>query len=116
MAQIFANWFLRRKIDVKVRLSGKPMEHRRVVNPYHAVGIAPGAASCKAVAEHKGRRYLSAEAPKLPLAACDARSCHCRFVHFEDRRDGDDRRQRTMDARGHAAIDRRRGRGSRATD
>jgi hypothetical protein len=68
------------------------------------------------VAEHKGRRYLSAEAPKLPLPACDVRSCHCRFVHFEDRRDGDDRRHLMMDARGHAAIDRRRGRGSRATD
>jgi hypothetical protein len=111
-----SSWFYRKKIYAELRLSGRPVQAHRVVNPYHAVGIAPGAASCKAVAGHKGRRYLSAEAPKLPLPACDARSCQCRFVHFEDRRDGDDRRHLMMDARGHLARERRRGRGSRATD
>jgi len=107
---------MRRKIDAHVRLSGRPMEHRRVVNPYHAVGIEPGSACCKAVAGLKGRRYLSAAAPEIPLPACDAASCHCRYVHFEDRREGEDRRERTMDARGHLLPDRRRNMGNRATD
>jgi len=107
---------MRTRIDAHVRLSGRPMEHRRVVNPYHGIGVAPGPGCCKAAAELEGSRFLSAEAPKIPLPACDAAACRCRYVHFEDRRDGDDRRQHTMDARGHSVPDRRRGRGSRATD
>jgi hypothetical protein len=116
MANLVASWFMRRRIDAHVHLSGRQMEHRRVVNPYHAVGIAPGSGCCKAVTELKGRRYLSSEAPKIPIPACDAKSCQCRFVHFEDRRENENRRERTVDARGHSMLDRRRGRGSRATD
>jgi hypothetical protein len=111
-----ATWLMRTRIDAHVRLSGKPMEHRCVSNPYHAVGVVPASGCCKAVAELKGRRFLSATAPKLPLPACDAASCRCRFMHFEDRREGEDRRERTMDARGHSMPDRRRSRGNRATD
>ena len=116
MTQLISSWFMRRRIEAHVHLSGRPMEYRRVVNPYHAVGIAPGSACCKAVTELTGRRYLSAEAPKIPLPTCDAESCQCRFVHFEDRREGEDRRERTVDARGPSMHDRRRSRGSRATD
>ena len=116
MAFSITTWLMRTKIDAHVRMSSQPMEHRRVVNPYHAVGIAPGSGCCKAIAELRGRRYLSAGAPKIPLPACDVTSCRCRFIHFEDRRDGEDRRERTMDARGQSMPDRRRGRGSRVTD
>ena len=39
-----------------------------------------------------GRRFLSAAAPRLPLAGCDVLECACRFVHHQDRRSGSDRR------------------------
>ena len=116
MAFNFSTWLMRKRIDAHVRLSGKPMEHRRVVNPYHGVGIAPGIICCQAAAGLKGRRYLSAEAPTLPLAACDAKSCQCRYVHFEDRRQGEDRRQPKPHALGHSVQERRQGRGNRAND
>jgi hypothetical protein len=31
-------------------------------------------------------RFLSREAPLLPLAGCTAKYCRCRYVHYEDRR------------------------------
>jgi hypothetical protein len=116
MAFSISTWLRRTRFDARVRLSGQPMEHRRVVNPHHAVGIAPGPVCCKAAAGLKNRRFLSAEAPKIPLADCDSRVCQCRYVHFEDRRQGDDRRQLQVDARGHSVQERRRSRGNRTND
>ena len=111
-----STWLMRTKFDAQARLSGMPMEQRRVVNPYHAVGIAPGAGCCKAVADLKGRRFLSASAPRIPLPDCDAASCRCRFVHFDDRRSGDDRRKLAVNPAGHLMGERRRGSGNRNTD
>jgi len=116
LTQIITNWFLRRKIDAHVRQPGRAMEHRRVVNPYHAVSVEAGPKCCNEARELKGRRFLSAAAPKIPLANCDAKSCGCRFIHFEDRREGEDRRERTVDARGQSMPDRRHGRGLRESD
>jgi hypothetical protein len=116
MAFNISNWLMRTKIDAHVRRSGKPMEQRRVVNPYHAVEVSPALGCCKAAVDLKGRRFLSAEAPKLPLPGCDAASCRCRFVHHNDRRMDDDRRQLIVNPLGHQMRDRRRGRGSRNTD
>ena len=116
MNQIITNWFLRRKIDAHVRQPGRAMEHRRVVNPYHAVSVAAGPKCCNEALELKGRRFLSAAAPNIPLPNCDGKSCGCRFIHFEDRREGEDRRERAVDARGQSMPDRRHGRGARESD
>lgn len=59
---------------------------------YHAVSLRLGRTACRAAAELEGQRFLSASAPRLPLADCDAAECDCRFVHHEDRRSGNDRR------------------------
>jgi hypothetical protein len=59
---------------------------------FHAVSIKALASSCQAAKLIQGKRYLSNAAPKLPLDGCDAATCKCRFVHHEDRRTGDDRR------------------------
>jgi hypothetical protein len=58
---------------------------------YHSVAIACRTRSCEAVQQLKGKRFLSTEAPALPVQGCAADSCQCRYVHFDDRRD-DDRR------------------------
>lgn len=31
-------------------------------------------------------RFLSREAPRLPLAGCTMKYCRCRYVHYKDRR------------------------------
>ena len=62
---------------------------------YHAVTIAVGGRCCAAAEGLQENRFLSREAPKLPLANCDRLTCECRYVHHDDRRHGP-RRTREM--------------------
>ena len=54
--------------------------------PYHAVSIAPGGRHCRACLRVEGVRFLSGEAPPLPLPACDI-ACGCVYQHHADRRE-----------------------------
>ena len=65
-----------------------PVAPRKAPTTYHAVSIAPGAKACGAARKLEDRRFLSREAPVLPLKACDCSNCTCRYVHYEDRRKG----------------------------
>ena len=111
-----SNWFLRRRIDSEVRTSGRPMEHRRIANPYHAVSIEAGAKACSEARERDGKRYLSASAPMLPLRGCTQSTCHCRYVHHNDRRSKQDRRVNFANPHAHKRADRRTGGGRRIND
>lgn len=95
-----ASWLHRKRIHAEVSLSGRPVSAHRVVNPYHAVLITHDAASCKQVRQYEGQRILASAAPRLPVPGCDAPACRCRYIHCEDRRSGEDRRER--DAAPHA--------------
>jgi len=58
-------------------------------NPYHSVSIVAGAARCPAALALKGKRFLSRDAPRLPLPECDQPlDCRCVYRHFDDRRAG----------------------------
>ena len=74
----------------------KPAEKNDVSgsgNPFRAVSINPSMGSCLAAQAIRGERFLSAEAPVLPLKDCDVKFCKCRYAHYPDRRrDGRDRR------------------------
>lgn len=59
---------------------------------FHAVSIKVGGKACDAAREMEGRRFLSSAAPKIPLPRCDNSKCTCRFIHHDDRRAGEDRR------------------------
>jgi hypothetical protein len=59
---------------------------------YHAVSIKVSRNACRAARDMAGHRFLSNEAPRLPLPKCDASECKCRFAHHKDRRAGRDRR------------------------
>lgn len=59
---------------------------KKPVNAWHAVAIAPGQRACKAAQDLQGHRFLSREAPTLPLKKCDNPACTCRYEHYEDRR------------------------------
>lgn len=74
--------------QLQARVQGLP---RNEHNKYHAVTITPGRPSCALAAQLVGKRFLSADAPALPLPGCAAR-CHCRYIHHADRRAADDRR------------------------
>ena len=66
----------------------KPAPAKKPVNPWHAVAIAPGPRACAAAGKLRDVRFLSREAPPLPLKACDSAQCTCRYEHFDDRRKG----------------------------
>ena len=55
--------------------------------PWHAVSIVTGATACPAALKIRGKRFLSAEAPRLALADCTFLSrCRCTYRHYPDRR------------------------------
>ena len=67
-------------------------EANAATHPYHCVAIYHRDGACAAAKRLSGHRFLSREAPPIPLPACDVDRCRCRYVHFEDRRQNDERR------------------------
>jgi hypothetical protein len=59
---------------------------------WYSVSVVPGKPCCPAVKGLARKRWLSAEAPRLPLERCDIRTCTCRYQHHEDRRGAPRRR------------------------
>jgi hypothetical protein len=59
---------------------------KKISTAHHAVSIAPGPRCCAAAREQQGQRFLSREAPPLPLKGCTQPDCTCRYAHHEDRR------------------------------
>lgn len=55
---------------------------------FHGVAIETGRYDCCGAARAiGGQRFLSDEAPLLPLEGCDRRDqCSCRYRHYSDRR------------------------------
>ena len=80
--------YLKKKLHEKRRQSAA-IAH----NPYAAVSIRPGRGACAAVQALAERRFLPGEAPITPLADCNSPHCDCRYVHYADRRAGDDDRR-----------------------
>jgi hypothetical protein len=71
------------------RLPNKPRNPARAprpAQPYHAVSIQLGKSPCAAAKALAEQRFLAKDAPRLPLAKCDAERCGCAFAHYEDRR------------------------------
>ncbi|AWI77338.1 hypothetical protein CEW83_20595 [Parazoarcus communis] len=57
--------------------------HRR---SFHAVEVRASGKACASSRALKGKRYLSTEAPPIPLPSCTQEACSCVYVHFDDRR------------------------------
>ncbi|MDX1508625.1 MAG: hypothetical protein R3358_10120 [Woeseiaceae bacterium] len=121
---VLAGWyFLRRGGDSKPAPAARP--DRRVStntsSKYHAVAIKFPSYACDAAKSIAGKRFLSSEAPPIPLPDCDGRECECTFLHFKDRRTGKDRRSPFTPAgfgsgTGNFETERRAGRDRRGGD
>jgi len=61
---------------------------RKAPNKFHAVTIAPGLRACAAARALRDQRFLSRDAPPLPLKDCGSAQCECRYEHYDDRRKG----------------------------
>lgn len=86
VALIILGWQWRER-----RRSAVIAELARSGGPYHCVAIRTRAGCCSAVRKAAGTRFLSHQAPSLPLPNCTAASCRCTYMHFDDRRDSDRR-------------------------
>jgi hypothetical protein len=87
--------------------------------PWHAVSIVTGNSCCQEAHAVRGFRFLSAQAPRLPLAKCPlAATCVCYYKHHTDRRAQPRRRDDLMGLRrrGYTANERRADFGRREDD
>lgn len=84
---------------------------------FHGIAIEPGDEACSGARELVGHRFLSEEAPRLPLDECTcAAACRCVYRHFSDRRT-EVRRDADMGLpHRHIPEDKRAGAGRRVTD
>jgi hypothetical protein len=91
-------------------------QERRRDSPYHAVSVTAGHPSCEAAKQLGTLRFLTGQAPSIPLAGCDVRPCECRYSHYSDRRTGLDRRVEIGGKPPHGLEERRHNNGRRAGD
>ncbi len=60
---------------------------KSVTQLFHGIEVIPCDAACDAARKVAGHRYLSDEAPRLPMEACNnPQGCQCVYRHFRDRR------------------------------
>jgi len=96
-------------------MDGKPT--RRPASKWHAVTLVLQTSSCAAAAMCRNTRFLSRDAPRLPLSNCpNAGECPCTFKHHEDRRTGPRRSADVGASSGKPDTEKRRSRGRRARD
>jgi hypothetical protein len=72
----------------------------RRAQKFYGVTVKPGISTCAAVEKIRGHRYLTLEAPKLPLPDCSSNDCRCILLPEDDRRAGFDRRDDRFSAYG----------------
>jgi hypothetical protein len=93
---ILAAWLLSKIFPVgKKHLYGRAKGPGKLSSHNHAheaVSIHSYKECCTAAEQVAGQRFLSSEAPPLPLESCTSQECHCVYMHHSDRRGGGDRR------------------------
>jgi hypothetical protein len=58
-----------------------------IKEPWHAVSVVGASGACPATELLRDKRFLSNEAPALPLPQCSSPSrCKCTYCHWSDRR------------------------------
>jgi len=75
---------LKEKLDISTTQLRKPA--------FRCVEIKTDGRACEHVQSLKNKRILVEFAPLIPLNNCDATECNCRYVRYNDRRSGIDRR------------------------
>jgi hypothetical protein len=90
-------------------------------SPYQAVSIHCYEGACADALQLQGTRYLTGDAPLIPLETCSAAKCHCVYRHHDDRRSGEKDRRKLHETGEERPVasgpeDRRHLPGRRATD
>ena len=106
--------FIETKPDTKDKEKDEPKRGSR--RPWHAVMIVTSGTACPAAIGCRGKRFLSSEAPRLPLPECVAESCGCKYRHYDDRRNAPRRAEERGAAPSRVSNNRRAKRGRRTLD
>jgi hypothetical protein len=85
-----ALWWRHAKKRQRPRTLGA-RDTKHTSDKYHCVELRYRSDACDAVKLIGAKRFLSGEAPEVPVPGCNAAKCACRYVHHEDRRQGDRR-------------------------
>ncbi len=80
---------------------------------YHCVEIQGDGDVCSAARRLAGQRFLSGEAPGLPVPGCSHAHCTCSYVHHDDRRQDDRRNPYGQGVVPHGIAGERRARANR---
>jgi hypothetical protein len=106
-----------RRPDNSGKPVARPAQTGNVKQAWHAVTIVTPGHACDAANALTGRRFLSKEAPRLPLEDCPSPEfCRCTYRHYSDRRTGPRRASDRGELRTVPIGERRIGRGRRTTD
>ncbi|GIU07958.1 hypothetical protein [Shewanella glacialipiscicola] len=85
----------RHKPYVKVRTPHANESKSQPLQPdnFHSVSIVNDGHCCEQITAISGKRFLSKDAPEIPMEDCTVTNCQCRYQHYDDRRQlGNDRR------------------------
>ena len=90
----------------------------RAIQTWHAISVVASVRACPAARALRGIRFLSAQAPGLPLKDCvHGSTCICTYKHHKDRRAGPRRAwERSGFNRAIPVVERRVSPGRRASD
>lgn len=82
----FLGYFALKRREREKTVGAAAVEEDSRTPTFHAVEVRSTREACAAARAIRGKRFLSAEAPLLPLESCNRRACTCVYAHYEDRR------------------------------
>ena len=82
----------KRPINPQVKQAAETRNPANKSSEFHAVAITCNDSACDAAKALLGKRFLSNDAPRLPLEDCTLPACECQFRHYADRRNPKNRR------------------------
>jgi hypothetical protein len=90
---VVAIWLFLKRSKANLSSTLKPVSATsKRKKEFGAVSIKIGPRACSAAQYLRGKRFLSHQAPALPLSKCDISDCQCKYDYYKDRRSEDDRR------------------------
>jgi len=97
-------WYAMRESERRLKRLLESSEVALAKPSYRCVKIEAGASACQHVQSLVAKPILVDDAPRLPLLGCNVAQCDCKFIRYDDRRSGEDRRTNAAEAAANAKI------------
>lgn len=97
-------WYAMRESERRLKRLLESSEVALAKPSYRCVKIEAGQSACQHVQVLVAKPILVDDAPRLPLLGCNVAQCDCKFIRYDDRRSGEDRRTNSAEAAANAKI------------